>query len=818
MSERFRSFYPRDQAPDTLGDRGWVGVDARREPHKVAPGFVSHAENCRFRAEVAETRLGSIVEPWLNKIVGTAVNSWTTIHGLGVFHDPGRGQSFVLLAVDGGVYLARSGNAPSALALPAGVTLSGQVRFTQAFGTVLLWRGVDEAPLQMTDVNVGFLTVEQTQITLTRTDTTATLTMGVDHLYRTGDLVTIKGADQAEYNGTFEIVVVDSRSFTYEVEGSPVTPATGEIRVDDNGTEVIPNASDAVFLQNRLFIPTGQDYIAVSDYGDYTRYVPVVQEMRINQGSSDALVAVAKFNEATLIAFKERSIFAVYNVYGNLGAVEQDTLTPQFGLVAKRSIAQVGKDLWFLSPQGVMSLRQTEQNEIQGLALPISEPMEGIIKRINWIYAENAVAAYVNNKYYLALPIDDAELLGPELATGVPYDPTPEVVIGDLVVGATYRWTKDDAAVSLTNGSETLTDGGLFVAQGTSVTIAASSPPEITAECSVRRVWQGVNNAVLVYDVLNQAWAGIDTGPELAVEDFVVVPIGRRQELAFISPQGYVYLYEQDYEDQRALPYVDVKVTSAPLTGDSLQVNSGDTITADTGLGGNIGLAWATPNLVSAQSNLWGLDAGSSGYAPRWAGARWSAPNTAVVILSDGIRFYGTNGAMPEVVTTGAWAAMEYHPTDAIEATIETREYSSERGMFGRTNRAAYALQTWAPQLDVETITAGVEETETHAEDQTRSRTQYDRPAGKADWDPSNDNDDFLTPGREDYSVVLPDAGLALGSGVALGLHQEWTEQLNLNTQARGVRLRFRNKSGRMRLMEVRAEEQSRTSPAGGRT
>lgn len=67
---------------------------------------------------------------------------------------------------------------------------------------------------------------------ITRSGTTATVTLSTPHNLTEGydQTVTISGADQAAYNGRFEIVSVPNRnSFTFEVSGSPATPATGTI-------------------------------------------------------------------------------------------------------------------------------------------------------------------------------------------------------------------------------------------------------------------------------------------------------------------------------------------------------------------------------------------------------------------------------------------------------------------------------------------------------------------------------------------------------------------------------------------------------------
>jgi hypothetical protein len=59
---------PLDEPRDYSGDRGWRGVNMRLEPASLEPGYCSEAINMRFRDGIAETRLGSVVVPWLNRL------------------------------------------------------------------------------------------------------------------------------------------------------------------------------------------------------------------------------------------------------------------------------------------------------------------------------------------------------------------------------------------------------------------------------------------------------------------------------------------------------------------------------------------------------------------------------------------------------------------------------------------------------------------------------------------------------------------------------------------------------------------------------
>jgi hypothetical protein len=64
---------------------------------------------------------------------------------------------------------------------------------------------------------------------ITRASSTATVTTTSNHNMPTGTRVTVTGAGEAQYNGTFTITYISANSFSYTVSGAPATPATGTI-------------------------------------------------------------------------------------------------------------------------------------------------------------------------------------------------------------------------------------------------------------------------------------------------------------------------------------------------------------------------------------------------------------------------------------------------------------------------------------------------------------------------------------------------------------------------------------------------------------
>jgi subtilisin-like proprotein convertase family protein len=66
---------------------------------------------------------------------------------------------------------------------------------------------------------------------ITISGNTATVTTAAPHGLINGDVVTVQGADQAPYNGSFQVLVTSPKTFTYTVIGSPLPtmPATGSV-------------------------------------------------------------------------------------------------------------------------------------------------------------------------------------------------------------------------------------------------------------------------------------------------------------------------------------------------------------------------------------------------------------------------------------------------------------------------------------------------------------------------------------------------------------------------------------------------------------
>lgn len=169
----------------------------------------------------------------------------------------------------------------------------------------------------------------------------------------------------------------------------------------------IENGFDGLYYQNRLWVLYGRDRLQYSDV--LSSSFATLSDFSINEGDESNLVRIYPFNETTLLLFKQRQIWALKDVYGDPAQNSRLTLiNATRGCIAGDTVANVGPDVFFLSEGGVFAVSMVDETRSQIRDLPISRPIQPIIDRINWSFAGRAQAAYHDNKYYLAVPLDDS--------------------------------------------------------------------------------------------------------------------------------------------------------------------------------------------------------------------------------------------------------------------------------------------------------------------------------------------------------------------------------------------------------------------------
>lgn len=741
---------PQDEAPLLDGDDRFLKVVMRGHPALLAPGIVPFAINYRFREGVPDPRGGSVKPAWLNQISGTNISAWDSVQGRGHYVDPLKRQ-WTLLAVNGGVRAILPHNVPLSVPLPAGVTLTGGEQFLQTGSTVLLLRGTGGDTLQMTDLIAGFTAVP-----------------------------------------------------------APLVA----------GMSAIPAAIRGVVAGNRTWLVTTSNQVWASDLLDHTTYHPLNQ---FKADGGDEIVQLALFGQTSLIVLFKKSVNRLTDilnpdVQGLLTNTQFPRITGRYGCLSADSVVDLGNDLAWYCQEGVARLSLTIQGEIQvanGGEWPpmFSDDIHPLIARVRGDYASRITADLADGRLYFAVPLDDAEVQGPERLALMDTDGAGIFTGSGLQVGRRYRLTVHpaDGFVSLLCGSDVLTATGEFVAESTVFIITMGA--ELFVSSSLIEVFVGVNNAVLVYDfkALEPGWQGYDEGEGILFPKyFFRRDYNGRERLFFLNGDGWGTLYEEGCEDAIGQPYVDVYVNTLPAVGNTIQVNGGTLVTA-TSATTNSGANWGCFNLASARQGLWNGAGGPSGYAPNNV-APWTTPSARGMRRdpTGTVRFISTSGRRPVVTTTGSWATISIYQWQPIVTQMLSRGYATPAKLERKTARKLQVLvETWDPSYSIALKSEGVNEEVEFVSDKTRSRTRYHRPFNSQAWLPSNVNNDFDTKGREDYSLTLT-TPFKLGDGLGVLLQQEAEHSVNVKGRARAHQVRMTNSNGRLRLLGIGYEGRRR--------
>lgn len=430
------------------GDEGFIGLNSRENPLHLQKGIVSKAENIRFERGIARTRKGSERMTQYNPL-----SPFPPIFGSCVI-TKSDGNEAIVLVVSDRIYVLNQD--------------------TGAFiGTVMFPNGE------------------------TVTDT----------------------CDVYQAQGSGYVYICRGSQSTLRWDGAYTNNA---IKVPSNTTHHdYPNTTHAIYYGNRHIVQVDRNTFRVSHYLDDANWSSL-DMFSINDGSNDALVAITPWTLNEFVIFMRNSVFYASVGVGAylLGDPAQEdnsyvkSLATDIGCIAKRSIVQAGGGIIFLSDNGVYMLNPAQaagpsQSAPEGMRLltmakPLSAPIEDVILRINYNYVHKAVGIYWENRYYLAVPLDDSE----------------------------------------------------------------------------------VNNAVLVYNFVNQNWESVDTYQSgFDIQSFHIAKKGNRRRLFAVDQELGVYLMEElDWDEYDAVigvptlgppgPKCFLPFTLAPLEFIRYNINS----------------------------------------------------------------------------------------------------------------------------------------------------------------------------------------------------------------------------------------------------
>lgn len=332
------------------GDEGFIGLNSRDNPVNLGKNFVSKAQNIRMDRGVATVRKGA-ERLTAGTLAGQAIYGSCT-------YTTSTGAELIVLVVSDGLYTyTPETEALSAkVNFPAGQTIANgdevELYQAQGVGYVYILRGFSKSVLRWDGAS-----------------TVAVPGVGVHHNY--------------------------------------------------------PNSRHALYYGNRHIVQTDRNTISVSHYLRDNAWSNL-DVFTINDGSSDTLVAVAPWTLNEFVIFMRNSIFyAAAGVGANAAgdaAQENDSyiksLASDIGCIAKGSIVQAGGGILFLSDNGVYLLNPAgagngagntpEGMRLLTMAEPLSSPISDVIARINFNAVDKAIATYWENRYYLAVPLDNS--------------------------------------------------------------------------------------------------------------------------------------------------------------------------------------------------------------------------------------------------------------------------------------------------------------------------------------------------------------------------------------------------------------------------
>lgn len=175
----------------------------------------------------------------------------------------------------------------------------------------------------------------------------------------------------------------------------------------DTSTTLIPPAVTAENIADRLLIISGTNDIIATDILDYVSYDAALEVFHIGREAGDTIVRVFNYAKGMAIVFCNRSTYILLSFAGDPSLASIELLNSTLGLAGRKAAVMLGGDVLFLSnPGGIYRIAQSFESRIQTVPLPVTDPIQPFIDRINWDAASGAVAKVLGEYVYFAVPVD----------------------------------------------------------------------------------------------------------------------------------------------------------------------------------------------------------------------------------------------------------------------------------------------------------------------------------------------------------------------------------------------------------------------------
>jgi len=130
----------------------------------------------------------------------------------------------------------------------------------------------------------------------------------------------------------------------------------------------------------------------------------------VGGNDGEDIIAIQPFFDFELLVFKPNKIYLVTVDPTSTTAAGWTVrlINDKVGCQASRSAIFTNKDVLFLSNDGIRSVVRSAADDFYTVGPTLSEQVKNVIARINRSYIGSANGAFHNNRYYLALPLDNS--------------------------------------------------------------------------------------------------------------------------------------------------------------------------------------------------------------------------------------------------------------------------------------------------------------------------------------------------------------------------------------------------------------------------
>jgi hypothetical protein len=188
--------------------------------------------------------------------------------------------------------------------------------------------------------------------------------------------------------------------------GSSATATASVSALAPSGLRLIRN------FTNRLFaVGTGanRNTLYASDILDAEVWKST-NSIVVGGDDGEDIISTQPFFDFELLVFKPNKIYLVTAdpTATTASGWTVRLINDKIGCQAAGSAIFTNKDVFFLSNDGIRSVVRSAADDFYAVGPTLTEPVKNIIARINRSYISDANGAFHNNRYYLALPLDNS--------------------------------------------------------------------------------------------------------------------------------------------------------------------------------------------------------------------------------------------------------------------------------------------------------------------------------------------------------------------------------------------------------------------------